>query len=302
MGLCLTPFFMPREYRIAALIALLLPHLAQAQARPATPTASSKTATAAPSSGRNYASAGQPALPNALSLSVGASHLQARDEALLPVVHRGLGGDVVLGYRRSQAANQHEVILAANIHSPVSRVDAGSQHIALALHYRYLRLVADLGNYDEKHRKPASLWLGARIGGGPGVQSYPQIDEAHAYWSTLYQLGPSALIYWQAKPRLAWLNRLELPLVALAARPPAKRTYFNDDPAFGPTMELAHQGMGAQFAHRAGELQLSSALEYPLHKKVMQRVSYVLRYSYARMDAPWQSLNQGLQWQTSWSF
>lgn len=295
---------MPRAYRTATLIVLLLPQLLHAQSVPkaTAPTAAKPAATATVKTSSNYASAGQTALPNALALSVGGGLLQLRDEALLPVIHSGAGTAIGAEYRRNHRRNLHRVELQAQIYSTSSRVDEGSQYIGLGMHYRYLRLLTDLGEYNDKHIKPASLWLGARLGGGPTIQSYPQIDEAHAYWNTQYQLNPIAMIYWQAKPRLAWINELELPLLGTVSRPAANRTYFNDIPYFTETMALAHTDMRVRFAHQAGSLRLTTALEYPLHRRVLQRVGYQLAYDYARPNAQFQALNHSLHWQTAWSF
>ena len=192
------------------------------------------------------------------SLNVGLvlEQVQLRDDLVRPFRFAGPSGGVSLGFAHVTAKAEHDAQFALGLAYLTNSFGQESFAFRIRGHYRYLR---SLSSAPATMR--VSLGVAARANWLPTYHA--DWDDAHLYWFTSYDVGPTAKVQWHSLGPGSLLLSLDLPIFALVSRPPRYR--------FNKQDEL--KSLGYWFAEPHSDLTLATLTHY---KALGAGVTYVL--------------------------
>lgn len=157
-----------------------------------------------------------------MNLGVVLEQVQLRDDLLRPFRFSGPGGGLSFAYANVSSTAEHDVRLALGM-AHLSNAFGQESYVArLRGHYGYLRTLSREGS--------AVRWsLGAAVRGSLLPAYHANWDDAHLYWFTSYDVGPTSKLQWSLTQRGTLAFSIELPVLALVSRPPRHRFNKQDE-------------------------------------------------------------------------
>lgn len=158
---------------------------------------------------------------NGLFFGLHAAYDEFRDDLLVPLKWSGPAVGLDLGWGWAGERVRHTIGLSAAVSVLDNRFDDPGYALGVEVAYAYDRLlVTSIGK--------GSLFLGGTARWDLHNGFYESWDDEHIYWFNVYSLGPRGLWSRQLSQGMRISVELDLPLVALVARPPANRLNKTD--------------------------------------------------------------------------
>lgn len=168
--------------------------------------------------------------------SLGFSHSQVKDLALVPIVHKGPGFIAGAIFSRADDKGDHRLEFNGGFNSLKSSFEeeAGSFLINTSLRYRY-------GHRIFPGNEKSAFYLGGRIGLEATEGIYENWDENHYYWLTSYSLGLNGLYVLKLTGLTRLTCEVNLPIVALVSRTPVKNQLHEEQAQFTAVVTRIHE-------------------------------------------------------------
>lgn len=107
---------------------------------------------------------------------------------------------------------------------------------------------------------------------------FPNWDDSHLYWATVFSLGFNGRLHIPAGERKNLMAELSLPLITLYSRPEGVRPYKIDDLSFGGILDNLHSDMRSGFWGNAFLLRFNAEYEFPLAQSMREAVFFEMEY------------------------
>jgi hypothetical protein len=219
---------------------------------------------------------------------IGAGCPQYREDILTPL--RWIGIRALIGgqYRYLGSRDRHQAFLAFSMAYLDNRFGDGGYAALLDIDYRYHRKVL----VDESM---GELWLGPALRYMLDDQFYHSWDTNEIYWLTTLDLGPSAA--WHAlwgKKHDIWVE-LQLPLLALASRPPRYRYHGQETSGdVGYFFSAPNAHMKVTSLHEYISIRLKAEYLYKIGASTQLGGTYEIGYRTDSEPVRFQELDQTL--------
>lgn len=213
-----------------------------------------------------------------IRLGTGFDQQQVNDRLVSPVRSDGFVTAFDLGAEFRAGTSTHEIALDCSLGEISNRYGLPAFGAGIHFGYDHRRRVTEGG--DGRW----SLDLGGRLSWNSRIHFYYLLDEAHLYWLTATELGPSAVSRWRSGRTGMFALRFGFPLVAFVSRSPEQRYYNNDQPNPGDVLDLIHTDLS--FAGPPDYLGFDLGAEYSFD--LSDRLNESIRYrgSYRRSGSP----------------
>ena len=176
-------------------------------------------------------------------------HVQAREDLVAPLVFQGPAGALTASFAgRAETSELDSRLLVA----PVMLRDR----------YHTLNAAMSVGvdgrwRFDVSHGSHGVVRVGGMLDVHSWLGYYEAWDDAHAYWLSVISAGPSLQLVTRAPGGRDWAMDLEVPVIAVASRPPRYRLNKADDlvdfgfwvsrVADGPRVTTLHEYVAGRF-------------------------------------------------------
>jgi hypothetical protein len=201
-----------------------------------------------------------PERKNLFGIGVGISHVQLRDDLIVPLRFGGPQLSLLLNYSWFGFYNQHMLEAKAGLAPLFDRYWFISALLSFSANYCYQQRVMHdtLGN---------DIFLGGKLRWSMNDQSNEFWDNQHMYWFTAIDLGP-ALTYIHRLPNYQRLEfSIDLPGAAMVSRPPLHRYYVSDPNFdFGFFFSRSHENLKFATLNKYQAVQISVAWRRNLRK------------------------------------
>jgi hypothetical protein len=178
-------------------------------------------------------------------------------------------------YEKSKELSRQKVEFYLVVNPLKSRYDPDRASIIInpSINYRYARHVKNI-------KSDFQLFLGGIAGLNSHSAFFENWDDSHLYWLTSYSLGIDGILTYQKSNKNYFFFELNLPLLSLISRPPARFLYKVVNPKFGWVISEYHKNLRLTSIHEHFVFNLDFAYRYRYSNKFVQ--SIFLRFRYVR--------------------
>ncbi len=209
---------------------------------------------------------------DALSLDLGLSALQMRDDLLLRIRHVGPGFRVRLACDLAGRENLHTISLTGGAAVVANRY--GPEALAATAGLAYGFAVKVPAWSDDR----TTVYLGGMLSAVNDIQFYETIDEAHFYWLAMHDLRLRGVLRHQLGESSRLVAEVGIPIVALVARPERDRFYNNDMPRAGYIFRTVNDNLKVESWDRLQAADLRICYTLDIADRFSESIAYELGF------------------------
>lgn len=184
-----------------------------------------------------------------VGVGLAAGYVQAREDLIAGLLFHGPAGALTASFGGRTETSELDSRLHVAPAVLRDRYDSRNAALSVGIDGRW--------RLDVRHGSRAVFRVGPMLDVHSWFGYFEPWDDAHAYWLTVIAAGPSLQLVTRAPGGRDWAMDLEIPVIAVASRPPRHRLNKADDlvdPGFwvsriadGPRITTVHEYVSGRF-------------------------------------------------------